>query len=42
MEETVPILTDDGKYLVCDACGHEIHEGDEVCENCKREINWIK
>ena len=41
MNETVPIITDDG-YLICDACGCEIHDADEMCEHCKREINWDK
>lgn len=39
--ETVPIKTDDG-YLCCDACGYEIHEGDHICEHCKRIIDWEK
>ena len=41
MDETIPIVTDDG-HLYCDACGCEISDGQIVCENCKREINWDK
>ena len=40
-EETVPIVTDDG-HIYCDACGCEIKEGQEICESCKREIDWKK
>ena len=39
--KTVSIKTDDG-YLCCDACGYEIHEGDHICEHCKRVIDWEK
>ena len=41
MNETIPIKTDDN-HLYCDACGYEIHQEDEICEHCKREIDWNK
>ena len=41
MNETIPIITDDN-HIICDACHHEIHDGDEVCEHCKRVIDWDK
>ncbi len=41
MGETIPIVADNG-HLCCDACGCEIVDGQESCENCKREINWSK
>ena len=41
MDETIPIVADDGR-LYCDACGCEIIEGQEICEKCKRTINWDK
>ena len=41
-EETVPVETEDGKHLVCDACGTEIYEDEVYCEHCGRKINWDK
>ena len=41
-QETVPIETDDGKHLVCDACGQEVYEDETHCTNCGRKINWDK
>lgn len=41
MNETVPIVTDDGRFC-CDACGYEIKEDQAFCGNCKREIDWTK
>ena len=41
MNETIPILTDDN-HLICDACGHEIHDEDKTCEYCRRGIDWNK
>ena len=41
-DETVPIETDDGKHLVCDACGCEVYEDETCCKHCGRTINWDK
>lgn len=41
-QETVPIETDDGKHLVCDACGQEVYEDETHCTSCGRKINWDK
>ena len=41
IDETIPIITDDG-HLCCDACGCQIAPEQEVCEQCRRTINWNK
>ena len=41
MSETVPIVSEEG-ILYCDACGCEIKEGQEICDKCKRKIDWDK
>jgi len=40
-DETIPIMTADGLFY-CDACGHGISNGQEVCGYCNRIIDWNK